>query len=384
MKCRIPTFVMVLIVSVSSPAQTRPGSSGSGPRRIDPRMESPDMSRMMNVAGKVVLDNGTPLPEKVLIESNCKGTTRTEGYTDSKGRFSIQFGSDTRDRGFSDTSMASDSNASVALPGSSGRNQPLDWRDCELKAVLAGFISQVVNLRSHSSAFGHIEIGNIAIHRIATVGGGPTISVKDSEIPDAAKKDFEKGLEEKKSGDLDAAQQKFRKAVEEYPQYAGAWLELGRLQVQTKDGKAARESFHQSIAAEPNLMAPYQELAQLAAGEQQWREVADTTDQLLKLNSENFPEFWFFNCVAKFYLGNLEAAQNSALQGIRIDTEHRIPKIEYVLGVILLQKHDNPGAADHLRKYLTLDPKGPDAADAGKKLEQLQQLPSASASTLQQ
>jgi TolA-binding protein len=381
MKCRIfPSLIVIATLSfpLPLPAQMRGGSSGTsrGAGRRDPNL-TPDPSRMMNVSGKVVLDNGTPLAEKALIESNCKGTTRTVAYTDAKGRFSIQFGVDSRDQEFSGTGMASDSTRTINLPGTGQQNGSGDWRDCELKAVLGGFLSQVVNLRSHSSAFGHIDIGNIALHRVAAIAGS-TLSVKDAGIPDAAKKDFEKGLEEKKNGNLDVAQKQLRKAVEEYPKYAEAWLELGRAQSESKDAIAARQSFHQSIAADPKLLAPYQELTQLAARDQQWQEVADTTDQMLKMNSEKFPEFWFFNCVAKFYLGNLDGAEHSALESIRTDIEHRIPKTEYVLGVILLKKQDYPGATEHLRKYLTLDPKGSDVADAGQKLGQLQQLPGAS------
>jgi Tfp pilus assembly protein PilF len=386
MKCRIfPSLMLLATLSFPLPlaAQTRPGSSGSsrGTGRLDPNLQAPDLSRMMNVSGKVVLDNGAPLAEKALIESNCKGSTRTEAYTDAKGRFSIQFGVDNRDREFSGTGMASDSTRTIN-PGT-GQQNGMDWRDCELKAVLAGFLSQVVDLRSHSSAFGHFDIGNIALHRVTAIAGGPTLSVKDAGIPEAAKKDFEKGLEEKKNGNLDVAQKQLHKAVEEYPKYAEAWLELGRAQNESKDAIGARQSFHRSIAADPNLMASYRELTQLAARDQQWQEVADTTDQMLKMNSESFPEFWFFNCVAKFYLGNLDGAEHSALQGIRTDTEHRIPKTEYILGVILLKKQDYPGATEHLRKYLSLDPNGPDVADANQKLAQIQHL-AASSSNLNQ
>jgi TolA-binding protein len=146
------------------------------------------------------------------------------------------------------------------------------------------------------------------------------------------------------------------------------WLELGRIQVQQKDVAAARTSFRQSISSEANLMGPYQELAQLAARDKQWQEVVDNSERLLKLTSTSYPEFWFYNCVAKFQLGDLEGAEKSAIEGTKIDADHRIPKMEYVLGTILLQKHDNSGVAEHLREYLRLTPNGPDAADAQKKL----------------
>jgi tetratricopeptide (TPR) repeat protein len=203
---------------------------------------------------------------------------------------------------------------------------------------------------------------------------GLTISAKAAQIPAEARKDYDKGLEEKKNGNLDAAEMRFRKAVETHPQYAVAWLELGRVQAQKRDIAGARQSFHQSIAADAKLLGPFQELAQLAAHDKQWREVADDTDQLLKLDPANFPEFWFYNCVAKYYLGDIDAAENSALQGIRIDTQNQVPKMQYVLAQILAGKKDYPGAVEHLHKYLSLSPNGPDAADAQRRLEEIGKL----------
>jgi tetratricopeptide (TPR) repeat protein len=105
--------------------------------------------------------------------------------------------------------------------------------------------------------------------------------------------------------------------------------------------------------------------------------MADTSDQLIKLNALDFPEFWFYNSVAKFHLQNYDAAENSARQGIKIDTEHRIPKLEYVLGIIKAQKHDYQEAGEHLRKYLSLSPDAADAADTQKKLGEIERLSAA-------
>jgi tetratricopeptide (TPR) repeat protein len=115
----------------------------------------------------------------------------------------------------------------------------------------------------------------------------------------------------------------------------------------------------------------------LAGHDKQWQELADTTDQLLKLDALNFPEAWFYNCVAKFHLDNVDGAENSARQGIRIDTAHRVPKLEYVLGTILSQKGDYQGAAEHLHKYLSLSPNAPDATEVRKKLEEVERLSAA-------
>ena len=49
---------------------------------------------MMLLSGKVVLDDGTPPPERVAIQRVCNGSSRREGYTDSRGNFQIAFGRD--------------------------------------------------------------------------------------------------------------------------------------------------------------------------------------------------------------------------------------------------------------------------------------------------
>ena len=49
-------------------------------------------SRAMYLSGKVQMDDGTPPPQSVTIERVCGGYRKAEAYTDSKGRFSFQFG----------------------------------------------------------------------------------------------------------------------------------------------------------------------------------------------------------------------------------------------------------------------------------------------------
>src|SRR5688572_19730542 len=77
----------------------RPGIGQPTPGRERPFPESdpnqnrfPEMQRPIYLSGKVVLDDGTPPPDSVVIERVCNGQPRAEAYTDSKGRFSFQLG----------------------------------------------------------------------------------------------------------------------------------------------------------------------------------------------------------------------------------------------------------------------------------------------------
>jgi len=379
---RLGCIGATLIASLSLWAQSTPKPSGgkfpaadnSGDiftpsRPINGRMDT-SRPNMDNISGKVVLDDGTSPRERVLIQSYCHGVITPEGYTDTHGVFSIQFNHKPSDQ----ASAASETPAThVDSIAAVRQNAPRSWRDCDLRAVLPGFVSQVVSLGSRAPELGTKDIGTIKLHPMSATQD-VTSSTTSAQAPDKARKEYEKGLEDTKNGKLDSAEEKFKKAVDAYPEYAAAWLELGRVQVQKNDSDGARRSFHQSITADGKFLSPYRELALLAAHYKQWQEMADASDQLIKMNAVAFPEFWFYNSVAKFHLQNYDAAENSARQGIKIDTEHRVPKLEYVLGIIEAQKHNFQEAGEHLRQYLSMSPSATEAADARKNLEEVERL----------
>ena len=270
----------------------------------------------------MVASDGSPLDDRAAIQSNCQGTVKTETYTDAKGNFSFNF-SDTRGQALGGVLGGNDSSSDTLSSQEMRRNDPRDPRFCELTAVLASFRSETVNLNQGNSSLGHLDIGQIMIHRIVKTSGA-TISAKP--VPDSARKEYFKGLEEEGKGKLDSAGQSFQRAVEDYPPYAAAWLELGRIQNARNDPASARQSFQHAISADSSLLPAYQELAQSEARVNDWESLAATTDQMLKLDAQSYPEFWFYNCVSKYHLGDLDAAKKSALEGVKVDSAHRVPK----------------------------------------------------------
>ena len=346
-------------------------STSSIPRTTTTLPPNMDTSRFFFFSGKVKLDDGGQLTDEAAIQSNCRGRIRTETYTDSKGSFSFQVGR-AGEREMAGIAQAADSSALESQMDVTMRhNLANDWRDCELQAMLPGFTSDVVQLAPHMQDFGNADVGTILLHRLEHVEGF-TLSATSAAAPPKAKKEYEKGRELQKKQKWDEAGRRFQKAVELYPKYAVAWLELGHIQKQKNERGEARQSFHQAVAADSKFISPYQELADMAVAERQWPELLDATGKLLKLNPVSFPQYWFLNAYANYSLQQLDAAEQGALKGLYVDPQHHVPKLEYLLGAILAQKHDYRGAAEHIRQYLLLAPNAPDAELARKQVQELE------------
>jgi tetratricopeptide (TPR) repeat protein len=95
--------------------------------------------------------------------------------------------------------------------------------------------------------------------------------------------------------------------------------------------------------------------------ENKWREMAEVTAAVLKLNARDFPAAYAYDAMAHLKLDEFEMAEKSAREGLRIDTALTMPKLDHLLGVVLMRKRDFPAAIDHLKRYLQAAPNAPEA-----------------------
>jgi tetratricopeptide (TPR) repeat protein len=329
------------------------------------------------------MDDGTAPPEPVVIERVCNGAPRAEGYTDSKGRFSFQLGQSqamTQDASYDDmgtsglqTSATGRRNSTPVGNGPAGGgprgNVGQALAGCELRASLAGFRSDVVNLGNRRT-FDNPDVGTIVLRRRANVEG-TTISMTTLQAPKDARKAYDKAREALRKEKIADAQREFEKAVAAYPHFAAAWYELGLIRDKANDPGEARKYYAQAIAADAKLVTPYLRLARIAVLERKWQEGADTSGRAIKLDPIDFPDAFLYNAVSNYNLKRFDDAEASARQTQKLDTAHRWPKADRVLGAILYEKQDYTGAAEQLRNYLTW---APDATDAGEVKAQLAEL----------
>jgi tetratricopeptide (TPR) repeat protein len=328
------------------------------------------MTSAMFISGKVTLDDGSELTESAAVQTICRGDRHTRAFTDRHGGFSFQMGDSTPN---SDGDL-SDAGSSTVTRTTTQREQRA-WRDCEVQAVLGGFSSEIVELASRLNGMESADLGRIVLHRLEHVEG-TSISVTSALAPSGARKALEKGRDAEKKKNWKRAAESFQKAVQIYPKYAAAWFELGRVQMVKNDAAAAKLSFQQALAADAKYVPPYQGLAELAFQSKQWPEVIRITGQMLALNPVSFPVAYFFSAVANYNLPDLDAAEKSARQGIKIDSEHQIARLRYVLGTILLKKQDYRQASFYFHQYMQLATESSELDAANKQLAEIERLAS--------
>jgi protein O-GlcNAc transferase len=206
------------------------------------------------------------------------------------------------------------------------------------------------------------------LHKI-TGDEGRVVSLLSLKAPKDARKNFDKGTQQAHANKLTDAQASFQKSVTTYPQYADAWLGLGRVQLQLGSKDTARESFQKAMDLDSKLVGPWQELGYMASDGSKWQDAARYLDQAVKLDPTDSPRAWYFSAMANYNLGRFEQAERSVRASLRLDKNAHA---EYLLGMVLVARKDLRGGADAFRTFLASSPNSEEADMAKKQLTRIE------------
>lgn len=293
--------------------------------------------------GTVVVE-GEMLPwEPILVTVSRDDKTLYTTQTDPKGRFLI---------------------APTKIPGELSqqpdqqREMQVHYEGCVVQAFLTGFHSSKIVI-SVKHLRDDPEIGTITLSRDSQARATAMSTTSESAPSDAVKL-WSKAGEDMMAQKPDKARQNLEKAVKVYPQFADAWYQLGRLQM-LSNPQGARACFEKALAADAKFSPPLEQLAMLSAQQEDWQGALAGTNRYLQLDPEGTPRVWYFNALANYQLGRINAAEISATKLMVMDPLHNIRNGEQLLAAILARKADYSGALAHLRNCLTYIPSGPDA-----------------------
>jgi tetratricopeptide (TPR) repeat protein len=266
----------------------------------------------------------------------------------------------------------------LTLPGNSSDMATSGMGTCFLYGDAQGYTSSRVYVSKQDLSSGVARVGTILLRPVnsAQANQDYTVSVASLAAPPKAKKAFKKGQEQVRKNNWQSACDYFQEAVQIYPRYAAAWLDLGRAQAHQQNLAEARRSFQRATDEDSHLTAAYTELASLAARQNDWSLLSEATDHMVQQLPNSSPSIWFLNSIGKFNTGQISNAKHSAEQGLRLDLHHAIPQLEYLYGMILARERNYVSAAQHIRTYLRLVPHADDTSKAQAALSDIEQLAS--------
>jgi tetratricopeptide (TPR) repeat protein len=224
---------------------------------------------------------------------------------------------------------------------------------------MPGYMPARVNLPNRRPLDGD-SIGTLVLRRMEAAEGR-TVSVTTLASPKAARSAYEKGRKAAANDKLDEARSQFENAVRLYPDFAPAWTSLGDIQARQNQPENAARSFERAIQADPKYVQPYLGLALIQAAQKQWDKLTATTAQVIGLDPADYPQAYYLDALGNYNTRRMDAAEKSARQAEKLDSQHRWPQSWHILGMILTSRREYAGAAAQFREYLEL---APDAANA--------------------
>ena len=249
---------------------------------------------------------------------------------------------------------------------------PLSDRACVLRAAMVGFESTVIDI----SAFNWSTDPNLPALVIRPRAAGSSdadanIFYEDG-VPLAARNAWNNAEKLAQKKNWAAAESELRTAVKLAPKFTRGWNALGIACANLNKPAESRDAFQHVVQLDPKSLGAYLSVARESIEAKDWDSVEKTAASLIKADTkQRFPEIYLHQATARYYVKDLDGAETSVRTGIRLDRRHEVPRMEYVLGVILEAKGDFPGAREHLEQYLTLDSKPADAEQVRARVENL-------------
>jgi len=222
---------------------------------------------------------------------------------------------------------------------------------CSVTIRLKGYRAVQATLRNDAT----IVLKRIGLHE------GSTVSATALNAPEPAKKAYGKGVEAMTDEKWAAAQKNFEKAVGIDPDYAPAWSDLGQVLKEQAKAEEARAAWEHAVQSDPKYIKPYIQLTMLDLEQKRPEDAMEIGGRAIAMNPLEFPELYYYYAAASFNLKHYDQAEQSVRRAIDVDTGHEVPRAELLLGTVLIAKRDRTGALEHLRKYLEIVPKAPDA-----------------------
>jgi Tfp pilus assembly protein PilF len=291
----------------------------------------------ISVTGTVTMEDGSPPPFSVGIERVCSDPHGDQPgpVTNKKGEWIWRMNFDA-----------------------------FDPRSCSVRASHPGYTSSIVETSNINLALHETTAKLPPIVLSGAVLDPYTIHSTADNMPPHTKGPFEKAMKDLDAKKYDDAIVLLKEVVATAPKYGDGWHALGVVYDKLDRKTEARDAYTHAIEADPKQLPSYVALTRLCIKKKDWQCALTNADGEIRSDTKHFyPEIYIHRAVAQYELKDLPSAEASAQEAIRLDTNHKWPRAEYVLGRILEAKGDINGAREHMQKNLELQPTAKDAEE---------------------
>ena len=203
-----------------------------------------------------------------------------------------------------------------------------------------------------------------------SIGGPPTISVAEMNIPKKARAEMDKGQDAYTKGDMENAAAHFEKAIIEYPRYARAYDMLGVIAIKRSNRIKARELFSKSIQADGAFLPAYLDLARMDV---QDKDYAASESLLTKAISMNpfMPDPVALLATAEFANKEYDKALADVERTHALPNHEQFAEVHIMAGKVLRIQNHPEAAIAQFQLFLKEKPDSPLAASVRKELASL-------------
>jgi tetratricopeptide (TPR) repeat protein len=179
-----------------------------------------------------------------------------------------------------------------------------------------------------------------------------TVGLVDLQVPWKPQFEYQSGcdaLHKKKNAD---AEKHLRRAIEQYENYAAAWVLLGQLLEAEQKPQEARDACAKSLNASASYLPAYLCLTDISSRQKNWEDALTFSARVLELDPTSNAMAYAYNATANLNLHHLLEAEKSALKALDIDVRNSEPRVHFLLAQIYAAKGDRQSMAAQLREYL--------------------------------
>ena len=188
---------------------------------------------------------------------------------------------------------------------------------------------------------------------------------------DAASDAVNRGVEARGRGDYDEAIARFNEALEEVPECADCYHNLGVVYAEQEEYARAESAFKRAIELNPAAPGPYQGLVGVYNAQRRFDEAAEAGAQAAQLSTQGTGAAAVFDQGIIFWnAGRIADAKKQFEDTLVVDPNHG--EAHYWLGMANLNEGSVAEAVSELKIYLEREPNGRFAAEATAILSQIQ------------